>query len=179
MVVFFFLKSGSSPILNFHSDQLRIPSLSSSKYSKSSWAPLNFEFKVLKYQWNFKPHTAVISQIGETPIMNINHMVVEYLSKSQVGVPPALLSLPFNPDFWKRIRIFIRQYFKGSLKSYPHNYWIEVLWGQRIKLIQVISSSELHEYWLNNVVFIFFCPLGFCRASKASNLTASKSKYEN
>ena len=27
----------------------------------------NFKLKVLKYQWNFRPHATVISKFGETP----------------------------------------------------------------------------------------------------------------
>ena len=41
---------------------------------------------------------------------------------------------------------------------YTH-YVLDVLWGQPIKLIQVVSASEFHEYWWNNFGFIFFCPL--------------------
>ena len=29
-------------------------------------------------------------------------------------------------------------------------YILDVLWGQPIKLIQVVSTSEFHEYWWNN-----------------------------
>ena len=35
---------------------------------------------------------------------------------------------------------------------------IDVLWCQPIKLIQVVSTSEFHEYWWNDVEFIFFVP---------------------
>ena len=35
---------------------------------------------------------------------------------------------------------------------------IDVLWYQQIKLIQVVSTSEFHEYWWNDVDF-FFHPL--------------------
>ena len=38
---------------------------------------------------------------------------------------------------------------------------LDVLCCQPIKLFQVVSTSEYHEYQWNNVVFIFFCPLGF------------------
>ena len=40
-------------------------------------------------------------------------------------------------------------------------YLLDVLCRQQIKLFQVVSTSEFHEYQWNNVVFIFFCPLGF------------------
>ena len=36
----------------------------------------------------------------------------------------------------------------------------DVLWGQPTWLIQVVSTSEFHEYLWNKVVFIF-CPFGF------------------
>ena len=35
---------------------------------------------------------------------------------------------------------------------------IDVLWCQPIKLIHVVSTSEFHEYWRNDVDFIFFVP---------------------
>ena len=44
-------------------------------------------------------------------------------------------------------------------------------YGQPIKLIQVVSASEFHEYWLND---IFFVPSVFCRASEASNIDCFK-----
>ena len=40
-------------------------------------------------------------------------------------------------------------------------YLLDILWGQPIKLIQVVSTSEFCEYWWNDIVLIFFCPLGF------------------
>ena len=53
-------------------------------------------------------------------------------------------------------------------------YRLDVLWGQPIKLIQVVSTSVLYEYWWNIVVFIFFVPSVFCRASEASNIDCFK-----
>ena len=35
---------------------------------------------------------------------------------------------------------------------------IDVLWCQPIKLIHVVSTSEFHEYWWNDIDFIFFVP---------------------
>ena len=35
---------------------------------------------------------------------------------------------------------------------------LDVLWGQPIKLIQVISTSEFHEYWWNDLEIIFLVP---------------------
>ena len=39
-----------------------------------------------------------------------------------------------------------------------YTYVIDVLWCQPIKLIHVVSTSEFHEYWWNDVDFIFFVP---------------------
>ena len=44
---------------------------------------------------------------------------------------------------------------------YPnfHTYYVlDVLWCQPFKLIQVVSTSEFHEYWWNDIDFIFFVP---------------------
>ena len=51
---------------------------------------------------------------------------------------------------------------------------LDVLWCQPIKLIQVVSTLEFHEYWWNDVDFIFFIPSIFCRASEASNWLLQK-----
>ena len=48
---------------------------------------------------------------------------------------------------------FISKIIKNKITS------IDVLWCQPIKLIQVVSTSEFHEYWWNDVDFIFLCPL--------------------
>ena len=37
-------------------------------------------------------------------------------------------------------------------------YIVDALWGQPIKLIQAVSNSEFHEYWWNDVLFIFLSP---------------------
>ena len=58
--------------------------------------------------------------------------------------------------------------------AWRHAYLVDVLWGQPIKLIQVFSTSEFHEYWWNGVVFIFFVPSTLCRASEASNIDCFK-----
>jgi hypothetical protein len=43
-------------------------------------------------------------------------------------------------------------------------YMLDVLWGQPIKLIQAISTSQFHDYWRYNVAF--FCPLHFVKGLK-------------
>ena len=53
-------------------------------------------------------------------------------------------------------------------------YTLDVLCRQQIKLFQVVSASEFHEYQWNNIVFIFFGPSGFWRASEASNIDCFK-----
>ena len=42
--------------------------------------------------------------------------------------------------------------------TYQDDYVLDVLWCQPIKLIHVVSTSEFHEYWWNDVDFIFFVP---------------------
>ena len=37
-------------------------------------------------------------------------------------------------------------------------YILDVLWCQPIKLIHVVSTSEFHAYWWNDIDFIFFVP---------------------
>ena len=49
-------------------------------------------------------------------------------------------------------------------------FWLDGLWGQLIKLIQVVSTSKFHEYWWNDLDLIFLVPAGFCRASEASKI---------
>ena len=44
------------------------------------------------------------------------------------------------------------------------DYILDVLWGQPIKLIQVVSTSEFHEYWWNDLDFISFVTSTCCRA---------------
>ena len=38
------------------------------------------------------------------------------------------------------------------------SYLLDVLWCQPIKLIHVVSTSEFHEYWWNDIDFICFVP---------------------
>ena len=49
-------------------------------------------------------------------------------------------------------------------------YVLDVLWGQPIKLIQVVSTSEFHEYWWNDVDFIFLCPLQLVQGLRSNNI---------
>ena len=75
---------------------------------------------------------------------------------------------------------FNHMYFDQSLKTlwtrakkidklplfYFYKYIIDVLWGQPIRLIQVVSASEFHEYLWNKIVFIF-CPFGFLQGLRS------------
>ena len=55
---------------------------------------------------------------------------------------------------------------------------VEIFWGQLIKLVQVASTSELHENQWNDQLFSSK-PLPLISAgSQKSILTASKIKYE-
>ena len=46
-------------------------------------------------------------------------------------------------------------------------YILDVLRGQPIKLIQVLSTSEFHEYWWKEIVCFFkILPSPFCKASE-------------
>ena len=44
---------------------------------------------------------------------------------------------------------------------------VDVLCRQQIKLFQVVSTSEFHEYWWNNLENIFLVPAAFWGASEA------------
>ena len=72
---------------------------------------------------------------------------------------------------------------KTPLTTNPHitrfpleGYILDVLWGQRI---QVVSTSEFHEYWCNDVDFIFLSPWLVEGPQKSQTLTASKPRYED
>ena len=49
-------------------------------------------------------------------------------------------------------------------------YILDVLWGQRIKLIQVASDSELHENQWNDLLFFEIVPSHCFGASEASKI---------
>ena len=55
---------------------------------------------------------------------------------------------------------------------------LDVLCRQPIKLFQVVSTTEFHEYQWNNVVFIFLSPRVSEGPQKPQTLTASKTKHE-
>ena len=37
-------------------------------------------------------------------------------------------------------------------------YYVDVLWGQPIKLIQIVSTLEFHEFWWNDLEVMFLVP---------------------
>ena len=49
-------------------------------------------------------------------------------------------------------------------------YLLDVLWGQWIKLIQVVSYSELHENQWNDLLFFEIFPSHCFGASEASKI---------
>ena len=62
-------------------------------------------------------------------------------------------------NFWPKILIsyYNIDIYLGALKHQKiviTSFIVDVLRGQPIKLIQVFSTSEFHEYWWNNVVFL-------------------------
>ena len=48
-------------------------------------------------------------------------------------------------------------------------YLLDILWGQPIKLIQVVSTSKFPEYWWNDVDF-FFRPLHLVQGLWSNNI---------
>ena len=56
----------------------------------------------------------------------------------------------------KRVRLVA--YVAVVAAEFTSMYVVDVLWCQPIKLIHVVSTSEFHEYWWNDVDFIFFVP---------------------
>ena len=53
---------------------------------------------------------------------------------------------------------FQMNFIAQTSEYYWYRYRLDVLWRQPIKLIQVVSTSEFHEYWWNDIDFIFFIP---------------------
>jgi hypothetical protein len=52
-------------------------------------------------------------------------------------------------------------------QAYKHTYFlVDVLWGQPIKLVQVASTSELHENQQKDLLFFEIVPCHFCGASE-------------
>jgi len=72
---------------------------------------------------------------------------------------------------WSKVILVCRSTLNVFLggKKWLVNLWylVDVLCRQPIKLFQVVSASEFHEYWWNDLEIIFLVPAAFCRASEA------------
>ena len=70
---------------------------------------------------------------------------------------------PFIGFIWK-----VRGFFWHCLAyGIDKCYILDVLRGQPIKFIQVLSTSEFHEYWWKEIVCFFkILPSPFCKASE-------------
>ena len=74
-------------------------------------------------------------------------------------------SLQFNEQAYENDLFDLKEEVMPAAIS---TYILDVLWCQPIKLIQVVSTSEFHEYWWKDVDFIFFVPSIYCRASEVT-----------
>ena len=94
-----------------------------------------------------------------------NFLVIENLCGQRVIAEHAT----YHPTwFMLHIRPFTNETFSLSLTQNLGKYTqfgrsrsiylLDVLWCQQIKLIHVVSTSEFHENWWNDVDFIFFVP---------------------
>ena len=66
--------------------------------------------------------------------------------------------MQFDLSMNERKNVNIKLKFYWILHNIGKGYSINVLWCQPIKLIQVVSTSEFHEYWWNDLDFIFLSP---------------------
>ena len=68
-------------------------------------------------------------------------------------------NIDWEDVFYKKIKPPIVPNVSYDGKKYIRTtYIVDVLWGQRIKLIQVASHSELHEYQWNDLLFFEIVP---------------------
>ena len=70
------------------------------------------------------------------------------------------LAICHNSHFWQQGAPKKRELDGNFLTTliWRGSYLVDVLWCQPIMLIQVVSTSEFHEYWWKDVDFIFFVP---------------------
>ena len=59
-------------------------------------------------------------------------------------------------------------------RKYTNVYLLDLLWGQPIKLIQVVSTSEFHDIDGTTLVLFFLSPLLVAGPQKPQKLTTSK-----
>ena len=132
----------------------------SSILSKNEW-----KFLTLLY-YGTSSRIVFVHFLGElkTPKrhLEINWPLKAILTALSTFILPDLISKNFTVLPWRSLKVGI---VLCSL-SWIDNL-LDILWGQRIKLIQVVSSSEFHKYWWNNLETIFLLPAAFCRASEA------------
>ena len=67
---------------------------------------------------------------------------------------------------WKHFCI-IHKYIVNLFVDMITTTYLDVLWCQPFKLIQVVSTSEFHEYCWNDIDFIFFHPLYFLQGLRS------------
>ena len=82
-------------------------------------------------------------------------------------------------DFFSRPHYMLTQRSFFSNYVLLHTYYIlsrRPIWGQWIKLIQVVSTSEFNEIDGTMFILFFFVPSAVAGPQKPQTLTASKSK---
>ena len=79
----------------------------------------------------------------------------------------------YKLSFHKKIQVVKTSYFLNYRIVVTHCV-LDVLWGQRIKLIQVASNSELCENQWNDLLFFEIVPSHCFGASEASKIDCLK-----
>ena len=92
----------------------------------------------------------------------VSHIfLLESEAKVQIAKSSNLFSLLLNE---------IEKYIIKCLTT----YLLDVQWGQSIKFVHIVTSSELYESWWNNLVFLEIITSDFCRVSEASKIDCFK-----
>ena len=106
--------------------------------------------------------THILSQLIGSKVKGIIQQLCTYLKWAVHKVPHFLST--FRVQNVKVVTAW-QAWGQKKTKLCPRSYWmtqkvkvfmsasyiLDVLWGQPIKLIQVVSTSEFHEYWWNDV----------------------------
>ena len=79
---------------------------------------------------------------------------------------PSMFVLNWLQDFVKFADYII---WWQNMRANIGRYLVDVPRGQPIKLNQVVSTSELHGYWWNNLIY-FNCSLGFLHGLRSTNI---------
>ena len=108
----------------------------------------------LRASWAFK------NQIKSIHWVNIS-------ARSSFFEKHIILTKPFQPARADISCSFFEKHI--IVQNFLLSEWalLDVLCRQQIKLFQVVSTSEFHEYWWNDLENIFLVPAAFCRASEA------------